>query len=179
VPGSIRLALHAEFRALLGCFAKARCRYLVVGGQALAAAGNPRFTQDLDILVEPNAENAARVAEALVKFGFADLGAAVRKQFRVEKRMATLGVPPLAIDIMTSISGVSFEDAWQGRRVVNMGAGLRVPFLGTPQLIANKLASGRDKDLIDAANLRELLRHGGGPKTPKRRKKSRVTAAKR
>jgi hypothetical protein len=151
--------------------AKARCRYLVVGGQALAVAGRPRFTQDLDVLVEPSATNAARVGEALSAFGFSDLGRAVRKQFQVEKRMATLGVVPLAVDIMTSISGVSFAHAWRGRVEVDFGAGLVVPFLGTAELLANKVASGREKDLIDAANLRELLRYGGGPKKPARRRK--------
>jgi hypothetical protein len=173
VRGSIPPALHDEFRALLGCFAKARCRYLIVGGQALAVAGKPRFTQDLDILVEASVRNAARVGDALVDFGFPDLGRAVRKQFRSEKRLATLGVPPLAADIMTSISGVTFEAAWRGRVELDVGGGLVVPFLGTKELLANKIASGRDKDLIDAANLRELMEHGGGPARSRRPRRSR------
>ncbi|MFT3839783.1 MAG: hypothetical protein QM723_22545 [Myxococcaceae bacterium] len=148
--------------------AKARCRYVVVGGQALAAAGKPRFTQDLDILVEPGAANAARVADALTAFGFAQVARAVRTQFRDEKRMATLGVPPVAIDIMTSISGVTFEEAWNGRLELKLGR-LQVPFLGATQLLKNKVASGRDKDLIDAANLEELMKHS--PKRPARRKR--------
>jgi hypothetical protein len=141
--------------------ARARCRYLVVGGQALAVAGRPRFTQDLDLLVEPGRANAVRVAEALEAFGFAELAAAVRTQFVEPKRMATMGVPPVAVDIMTSITGVSFKRAWKGRVEVMLEDGLRVPFLGVGDLIANKLASGRDKDLIDVANLREFLEHGG------------------
>jgi hypothetical protein len=128
----------------------------VVGGQALAAAGKPRFTQDLDLLVEPTAENAARVGEALIAFGFEEVGRAVRTQFRREKRMATLGVPPVAIDIMTTISGVSFDEAWGGRLELRVG-GLVVPFLGIAELVKNKVASARDKDLIDVANLKELL----------------------
>ncbi len=164
MPGSTPPALHPEFLALLGCLAKARCRYLVVGGQALAAAGRPRFTQDLDILVEPSEENAARVGEALTAVGFAEVGRAVRTRFQKPKRMATLGVPPVAIDIMTSISGVSFEAAWRGRAELKLGR-LVVPFLGATELLANKIASGRDKDLIDAANLKELLR------PPKRKKR--------
>jgi hypothetical protein len=171
VRGSILPALHDEFRALLGCFAKARCRYLVVGGQALAVAGKPRFTQDLDLLVQPSPGNAARVADALKKFGFPALARAARTQFRHEKKMATLGVPPLAVDIMTSISGVTFAEAWKGRVEVDLGDGLIIPFLGTAELVANKLASGREKDLIDVANLRELLKHGGRPKKVRKHKR--------
>jgi hypothetical protein len=113
VPGSIPMALHPDFLELLGCFARARCRYVVVGGQALAANGRPRFTQDMDVLVEPGEADAARAAEALAEFGFPQVAAAVRKRFRKEQQLATLGVPPVAIDVMTSISGVSFTDAWE------------------------------------------------------------------
>ena len=156
MPGSIRVGLHPDFLALIGCFARARCRYIVVGGQALAANGRPRFTQDLDVLVEPGPRNAARVAAAIADFGFPKLAEAIRDEFSHPKRMATLGVAPVAIDIMTTISGVSFETAWAGRVVVKLGQ-LRVPFLGVRELLLNKVASGRDKDLIDAANLRELI----------------------
>lgn len=156
MPGSTRVALHPDFLALIASFAKARCRYIVVGGQALAASGRPRFTQDLDVLVEPNDENSARVAAAVADFGFPTHAAAIREAFRREKQMATLGVPPVAIDIMTTISGVSFARAWAGRVVVRVGRHA-VPFLGPIELLRNKLASGRDKDLIDAANLREML----------------------
>lgn len=169
MPGSTPPSLHSEFHALLGCLARARCRYLVVGGQALAVAGRPRFTQDLDVLVQPGRANAARVSEALESFGFSDLAAAVRTQFVAPRRMATLGVPPVAVDIMTSITGVSFQRAWLGRVEVTLEDGLRVPFLGVADLIANKLASGRDKDLIDVANLKELLEHDGGAARSKRR----------
>lgn len=154
MPRSIQLGLPPDFLELLSCFATARCRYVVVGGQALAAAGHPRFTQDLDLLVEPTPANARRVGAALAAFGFPAHAKAVAEQFARPKKIATLGVPPLQIDIMTSLSGVSFARAWKGRTIIRVGR-LRVPCLGRAELIKNKLASGRPKDLLDVAVLRE------------------------
>jgi hypothetical protein len=147
---------------LLSCFAKARCRYLVVGGHALAVAGHPRFTQDLDVLVEPTPANARRVGRALKAFGFPAHADAVAEQFARPKRIATLGVAPLSVDLMTSLTGVSFARAWKGRKLVTLGE-LKVPFLGTAELIANKRASGRPKDLVDVDVLRSLARPSRRP----------------
>ena len=155
MPRSTRPELPKDFLDLLSCLAKARCRYLVVGGHALAIAGHPRFTQDLDLLVEPTPANAKRVGRALGAFGFPAHAEAVVEQFARPKRIAVLGVAPLSIDIMTSLSGVSFARAWKGRVVVPLGS-LRVPFLGRAELIANKVASGRPQDLVDVAVLRGL-----------------------
>lgn len=166
MPRTTQLVLPKDFLELLSCFERARCRYLVVGGHAVAVAGRPRATEDLDLLVEPSTANAARVGEAIRAFGFPAYADAVAREFVRPKRMASIGVKPFQVDIMTSISGVSFAQAWAGRMVVRLG-GLRVPFLGATELVANKLASGRDKDLIDAANLRELLAAG---KPPRRRR---------
>ena len=129
-------------------------RYLVVGAHALAAAGRPRATQDLDIFVEPTAANADRLGRALRGFGFPTLADQARR-FALPDRMATLGVPPLRIDIMTSISGVTFPEAWAGRRRARLGKTL-VPFLGPSQLLKNKAAAARPKDLADIALLAEI-----------------------
>lgn len=153
MPRSTRPELPKDFLDLLSCFAKARCRYLVVGGHALAVAGHPRFTQDLDLLVEPTVANAQRVGRALAAFGFPAHAEAVVEQFAHPKRIATLGVAPLSIDIMTSLSGVSFARAWRGRVIVPMKS-LRVPFLGRAELIVNKRASGRAQDLVDVSVLK-------------------------
>ena len=80
-----------------------------------------------------------------------------------------MGIPPVAVDIMTSISGVSWARAWKGRVEVKLGRSLVVPFLGFDELLVNKQASGRDKDLIDAANLRELSRFGARRRSARRR----------
>jgi hypothetical protein len=140
-----------EFIGLLNCH---RVRYLIVGAHALAIHGRPRATQDLDVLVEPTADNAARLGEALAAFGFAVL-ALESHRFAESDRMATLGRPPLRIDIMTSISGVTFERAWRGRIRAHID-GHEVGFLGRAEFIANKQASGRPKDLADLALLEEI-----------------------
>jgi hypothetical protein len=133
-----------------------RVRFLVVGAHALAAAGRPRATQDLDVFVEPSEANAARLGRALRAFGFPAL-ADQADRFARGDRMATLGKPPLQIDILNSITGVSFAAAWRGRRRARLGA-LVVPFLGPRELIRNKRAAGRAKDLADLALLAEVAR---------------------
>ncbi|MCC6522808.1 MAG: hypothetical protein IT373_09120 [Polyangiaceae bacterium] len=129
-------------------------RFLVVGAHALAANGRPRATQDLDLVVEPTLANARRLGAALADFGFAALAQEWRR-FAEPDRMATLGRVPLRIDVMTTISGVSFRDAWRGRLEGKLGPHV-VGFLGRAELIANKRASGRTKDLLDLALLDEV-----------------------
>jgi len=128
-------------------------RFLVVGAHALAANGRPRATQDLDLLIEPTEANAERMAEVLRAFGFPGLAREADK-FTEPDRMATLGNPPLRVDLMTTIDGVTFEEAWAGRLVADFGP-FEVGFLGRAQLIATKRASGRPKDLADLALLAE------------------------
>lgn len=140
----------SEFIALL---CSHRVRFLIVGAHALAANGRPRATQDLDILVEPTRANAKRLGAALADFGFTQLAHEAHR-FAEMDRMATLGRPPLRIDIMTSITGVSFREAWKGRLRVPV-AGQEVGFLGREALVKNKRASGRTKDLLDIALLEE------------------------
>jgi hypothetical protein len=135
-----------------------RVDYIIVGAHALAVAGRPRATQDLGILIDPRPENAARLGRALVAFGFSDL-AEEAQRFAEPDRMATLGTPPLRIDVMTSISGMSFAEAWSGRVMARMGDVL-VPFLGPAELRRNKRASGRAKDIADLALLDEVEDHG-------------------
>ena len=131
-----------------------RVAYLVVGAHALAVAGRPRATQDLDIFVDPGPENAARLGDALRAFGFPALADEAHR-FAQPDRMATLGSPPLQIDVMTSITGLTFEEAWAGRVVARMGD-VDVPFLGPDGLRRNKRASGRPKDIADLALLAEI-----------------------
>jgi hypothetical protein len=131
-----------------------RVRYLVVGAHALAANGRPRATQDLDVFIDRSKTNLERLASALRTFGFAQL-ASECDTFAEPSRMATLGAPPLRIDIMNHIDGVTFRDAWKGRLLATFGDH-EVPFLGLAELRANKLASGRAKDLADLALIEEM-----------------------
>lgn len=156
--------LPRDWSEFLRLFNSNRVRYLVVGAHALAANGRPRATADLDILVEPTLKNARAVAAALLAFGFHALADEV-EAFATPDRMATLGRPPLRIDVMTSITGVTFAEAWRTRKRGTMGPH-RVSFLGRAALIRNKRASGRPKDLLDI----ELLNEGKGPRRDARAK---------
>jgi hypothetical protein len=161
--------LPPDWSEFLSLLSSNRVRFLVVGAHALAAAGRPRATADLDLLVEPTPKNARALATALESFGFGALAEEV-EAFAEPDRMATLGSPPLRIDIMTSITGVPFADAWRSRTSGKMGAH-RVYFLGREALIRNKRASGRAKDLLDIA----LLEEGERPRAASPTKRARMT----
>ena len=146
---SAEAGLNEDFLDLLRALDGARADYVVVGAYALAVHGIPRATGDIDILVRPAADNAARVHAALLRFG-APLAAhgIEAAAFETPDVVYQLGLPPRRIDLLTSISGVAFEEAI-GTAVVLEIAGLRVPFLGREALLRNKRAAGRDKDLLD------------------------------
>jgi hypothetical protein len=123
--------------------------FLIVGAHALAVHGVVRTTGDLDIWVRPDSENAVRVWRALVRFGAPaeSMGLGVG-DLAVPGTVYQIGVPPRRIDILTEVSGIGFDEAWQSR-VTESSEGLSVPFLGRAALIQNKRASGRLKDLAD------------------------------
>lgn len=118
--------------------------------------GRIRATKDLDLLVEPTVVNAKRLCAALAEFGFAAL-AHRSEEFAREERMATLGREPLRIDIMTSITGVTFARAWRGRVTAKLG-GFDVGVLGRDEFLANKRATARPHDLADVAMVEEIER---------------------
>ncbi len=125
---------------------------MVVGAHALAAHGRPRYTSDLDIWVRPEPDNFARLIKALDAFGFAALGVSA-DDFMTPQATVQLGYPPARIDLLTSIDGVTFEDCFAHRLDV-MIAGTSLPVISIDDLIRNKLATGRAKDLIDVESLR-------------------------
>lgn len=136
----------SEFIALLN---SNRVEYVIVGAHALAFHGVPRFTGDIDFLVRPSVENAARVAAALQEFGFKSLTAA---DFTAEGQVLQLGFPPNRVDVLTSISGCGFDEVWEGRVDSNLD-GQPVSFIGREEFRKNKRASGRPKDLADLDSL--------------------------
>jgi hypothetical protein len=148
------MELPPDWSAFIESLSSHRVRFLVVGAHALAAIGRPRATQDIDFFVEPTKANARRLGAALADFGYPAL-AREWARFAEPDRMATLGTAPLRIDVMTSISGVTFREAWKGRLKARLGR-FEVGFLGRAQFIANKRASGRTKDLLDIALLEEV-----------------------
>ncbi len=148
------MKLPPDWNEFISLLCDHRVRFLIVGAHALAAHGRPRATQDIDFWVEPSKDNATRLCAALVQFGFPALGDAV-DEFSTSDRMATLGRPPLRIDVMTSIDGVSFDEAWSGRLAGQLGEN-EVGYLGRREFVLNKRASGRPKDLADIALLAEM-----------------------
>jgi hypothetical protein len=127
--------------------------YLIVGAHAMAVHGVPRATGDLDVWVRPEAGNAERVLQALIRFGAPIESIKVRADDLAQPGMVyQIGLPPRRIDILTEISGVDFDEAWSSR-VTQALAGLEIPFLGREALVRNKRASGRIKDLSDLALL--------------------------
>ena len=136
-----------DFREFLQLLNDHEVEYVVVGGYALAFHGAPRFTGDIDILVRPTGENARRLIAALGDFGFSELKLTVQ-DFTSTDRVVQLGVPPMRIDLLTSIDGIDFATAVDGSLRVEI-SDLTVPIIGRDALITNKRASGRPKDLAD------------------------------
>jgi hypothetical protein len=145
--------IHADFKALLELFNAQRVEYIVVGAYALAYHGAPRYTGDMDVYVRPTPGNAARVLSALEAFGFGSLGLTTT-DFEKEGQVVQLGVPPVRIDIITAISGVTWAQADAGK-VSGTCGGFPVFFLGREEFSMNKRASGRKKDLADLEALGE------------------------
>jgi hypothetical protein len=139
--------MNRDFVEMLSALSEAGVKFLIVGAHALAAHGAPRATGDLDIWVQATAENAARVLTALRQFGapLLDLSEA---DLCAEDTVFQIGLPPSRIDILTGISGVGFDDAWERRMDIAIGT-LTVGTIGRLDFIANKKASGRPKDLLD------------------------------
>jgi hypothetical protein len=144
-----------DFHDVLVELLSSGARFLVVGAHALSVHGVPRATVDLDIWVAPDTENATRVYEALAAFGapLESLGITIADLTQPEM-VTQLGMPPFRVDILSSVSGVTFDVAWQ-ERVESEIEGVRVPVLGLKAFILNKRASGRTKDLADLESLGE------------------------
>jgi hypothetical protein len=147
--------VNEDFRDLLAALLAADARFLVVGAHALAVHGVPRATGDLDVWVATDPANAVRVWAALVRFGapVASLGVS-EGDLQRPGQVIQIGLPPRRIDILTSITGVDFEDAWSARVSHDVG-GLTAPFLGRAELVRNKRATGRAKDRADLEALGE------------------------
>ncbi|MBZ5516880.1 MAG: hypothetical protein LAN62_18935 [Acidobacteriia bacterium] len=148
------MPLPQDWRAFIASLNSGGIEYLIVGAVALAHHGFPRYTGDLDILVHNSPENAQRLELALRSFGFGGLGLQ-QSDFVESYQEIQLGVPPNRIDLLTSLTGVSFEKAWMGREDVEL-EGVPVHFIGRQALIQNKKATRRPQDLADLEALGEI-----------------------
>ena len=144
-----------DFLDSLRALVESGTEFLVVGAHALALHGVPRSTGDLDIWVNPTPDNAQRVLDALEAFGAPIQAHGVTlADFETPENVYQVGLPPRRIDLMTGLSGVEFQDAWESRIEVEID-GMQIPFLGLEALRRNKRATGRDKDLLDLQLLSE------------------------
>jgi hypothetical protein len=156
--------LQRDFSEFLASFNAVGVRYLVVGAYALAAHGSPRNTLDLDVFVRPSEANGRRIVQALRAFGFGSLRVAP-SDFAQPDRILQLGRQPLRIDVLTSITGVTWARAWRGRIPGTYGD-VPVNVLGFDELVTNKRATGRTRDLGDVEALSKLgTRHRRSPRT--------------
>jgi hypothetical protein len=142
-------AVNRDFLEMIQALNNAAVEYLVVGAHAMAIHGVPRATGDFDIWLRPGRQNGERVLEALREFGapVSDHGIGI-EDLKVPDTVYQIGLPPRRIDLMTGISGVEFADAWPSRVNVEL-EGISIPVIGRSDLIRNKKASGRTKDLAD------------------------------
>lgn len=139
--------MNPDFVDLLRALSGAEVRFLIVGAYALALYSKPRATGDLDVWVEPTPENAARVIEALKAFG-APLADVHPSDFSQAGIVFQIGVAPRRIDILTELTGVTFQEAWSERVRQRIGP-CEADFIGRRALIQNKRTLGRPKDLAD------------------------------
>ncbi len=147
--------LNEDFQDLLLLFADAGVEFVIVGAYALAFHGAPRASGDIDLFVRPRLVNAQRVFQALARFGAPLESAGVTAaDFAQPGAVYQIGLPPRRIDVLTEISGVTFDEAWASR-VVGEVEGRAVGFIGRAALLKNKEASGRLQDVADAARLRQ------------------------
>ena len=147
--------MNSDFKDLLRLFNARQVRYLVVGGYAVIKYTQPRYTGDLDVWVEASEENSRKVHDALVEFG-APVSTLSPKDFAASGFFFQMGMPPNRIDILMSISGVEFGEAWTRRSNASIG-GDNFHFISKVDLIANKRAVGRTKDLADIEALQRSI----------------------
>ncbi|MEW6209352.1 MAG: DUF6036 family nucleotidyltransferase [Acidobacteriota bacterium] len=139
--------MNRDFRDLLAEFNARSVEYIIVGAHALAAHGHVRATKDLDVWVKPDSDNAKRVLKALKEFG-TPLHDLTEVDLATPGTVFQIGVPPLRIDVITAIDGVSFDEAWPARLVTKF-ADQPAAVLSREHLIRNKRASGRTQDMAD------------------------------
>lgn len=147
------MTLEPDFEDFIVLLNKFSVEYLVVGGYAMAFHGRPRYTGDLDIWIKISESNANKMMIVLKEFGFGSLPF-IKDDFLKENLVNQIGYPPLRRDILTSIDGITFQEAYVHKKTLLLDS-LEVQFIGINELIQNKKASGRKQDLADIEKLEE------------------------
>lgn len=147
--------LNRDYREILQIFIEEKVKFIVVGAYALGVHGMPRATGDIDIFVKADAENSQRIYDSLIRFG-APASELSPFDFNEDEIIFQIGVAPRRIDIITSIDGVTFDEAYEDCVTAEV-EGLNIPVLSVDALIKNKEATGREKDILDVRILKKHL----------------------
>ena len=147
----VMIRLQQDFKDFLNLLNSHSVEYLVIGGYAVGYHGYPRATGDIDIWISNHASNAKKLVKVLIEFGF-DVPGLSEKMFREEGKVIRMGFPPVRIEILTSISGVNFQECFS-TKLTDQIDGITVNLISLENLKTNKKASGRFKDLDDLENL--------------------------
>ncbi len=148
------MKVEKDFKEFIALLNKNNVRYLITGGFAYSFYAEPRFTRDIDILIDSTESNAERLLYAIREFGFTDIDLGTQDFLEIGQ-VIQLGVAPLRIDLLTSIKGIIFSEAWQKRKTGQYGD-IQVFFISKEDLIKSKRASGRKQDLADAEKLEKI-----------------------
>lgn len=172
--------MYGDFKELLSALNAHKVKYLIVGAWAVARHAQPRATKDLDVLVQPTLRNGAALFQALQEFA-APLADLTPADLIERGSFFRMGVPPIAIDILNEISGVTFDKAWRSRVTLEVDetTGLKAHFISAGDLIAAKMAAGRPQDIADADAIRSAQvaaspkkHRSSGTAKPKRKRKA-------
>ena len=144
--------LSQDFKEFVELLIKHKVSYLIVGGYAVGIHGHPRYTGDLDIFLDSSRENAEKIVKCVNEFGFSSFKLKI-EDFTKEGNVIQLGYPPLRIDLLTQIDGVTFVECFNNKLQVEID-GIHVNFISYNDLIKNKKKSGRLRDLDDLDNLK-------------------------
>jgi cobalamin biosynthesis Mg chelatase CobN len=148
------MRVEKDYRDFLRLLGAKKAKYLIVGGYAYSYHAEPRYTKDIDILVEATRENGTRVVAAIAEFWGMEPGVKAADFLRRDM-IIQLGLAPVRIDIITKCAGIEFQSAWENRIKARYGD-LDVLFISLEDLIKNKRAVGRDRDLLDAKYLERV-----------------------
>lgn len=149
------MILEKDFEDFVRLLNKHHVAYMVVGGYALALHGRPRHTGDLDIWINISEDNAIKLLAVMDEFGMSMLGF-TKEDFLQQGYISQIGYPPLRIDILNTIDGITFEEALAGMQSQQLEDDLTINFIGLSDFLKNKQASGREQDLADIKEIKKL-----------------------
>ncbi len=155
--------MFSDFKELLSIFHARAVRYLIVGGYAVSFHAQPRATNDIDLLIAPDAKNAKAIFQALAEFG-APMEGITADDFTNRGKFFRMGRAPVVVDILPEIDGIDFDGAWKNRveATIDAATGQKAFFISATDLIRSKLAAARPQDIADAAAVRQSVESKAG-----------------